>query len=170
MSEKIKLRIETGIISFVIALLVVFGSGLVGNQLAKLGAIGITRYPNSGIAARGLHISNSVANSVTDNTLTVTGTSTFGSLSSSGTLGVTGTSTFDSTMRVTGRVSVGTTTASTNTSLYIGGTTTIVSIAYTPAASSTACVVGSLAFDANRFYWCASSNTWKMATGTDFWP
>ena len=102
-----------------------------------------------------------LATSTISGTLGVTGTSTF-----TGAQTFTGASTFSSTGMFTGKVSVGTTTASTNTSLYVGGTSTIISTSYTPAASTTLCAAGSISWDADYIYTCISANTWRRASST----
>ncbi len=61
------------IASFIGALIAVFIGGLVSNQSVDLGGIGITRFPNSGIASRGAYFGTSMPTSITDGTLTVTG-------------------------------------------------------------------------------------------------
>src|SRR3990167_4691262 len=75
--ENIKNVIITALISALISSLVFVGFSLVGNQSAEsqdiLGALGITRFPNSGIATRYLNLSSGVATSSPqgDGTLTV---------------------------------------------------------------------------------------------------
>ena len=100
------------IASFIGALIAVFIGGLVNNQSADFGGVGITRFPNSGIASRGAYFGTSMPTSITDGTLTVTGATAL-----SGTLAAT------SDVRLKVPVQSGTVTALT------GGATTTISAA-----------------------------------------
>jgi len=72
--------------AIIIALAVIVVAGvvfwLVGNQSGNLGAVGINRFPNSGIATRCLAVTTSAGttNSCTDGALTVSGAATLGNL------------------------------------------------------------------------------------------
>ena len=70
--------ITAAITSIVVSGIIFLLGGLVGNQSAEFlgGAIGITRYPNSGMAARGLYIGTSLPTSITDGNITLAGTTT----------------------------------------------------------------------------------------------
>lgn len=81
--------VTAAVAAAVSALVFLVGFRLVGNQsVDSLGAVGLTRFPNSGIAARALQITTTpgTVTSFTDGTLSVTGVVTLSSSNATGTL------------------------------------------------------------------------------------